>query len=184
MARLCRNLLCGTDRVRRLDNWRHIILLMSSANAFIADLSPFFFWFRSFLLTIIVEKSKMCLDFSVTYFLIHLLISSFYYRVPATADWWIVHVFAMIVMVLVGEYLCSLRELSDIPLLQIWQIGLMHMTLNGRYYFQCINIVVIFPLQRVWTSRIVEPFSFGKLHEWSTREVSQIRQIATSFSNK
>jgi hypothetical protein len=73
----------------------------------------------SFLLTIIVEKSKMCLDFSVTYFIIHLVISSFYYRVPATADWWIVHVVATIVMVLVGEYLCSLRELSDIPLLPL-----------------------------------------------------------------
>ena len=70
-------------------------------------------------MTIIVEKSKMCLDFSVTYFLIHLVISSFYYRVPVTADWWIVHITATIVMVLVGEYLCSLRELSDIPLLQI-----------------------------------------------------------------
>lgn len=73
----------------------------------------------SFLLTIIVEKSKMCLDFSVTYFILHLVISSVYYQVPATADWWIVHVFATIVMVLVGEYLCSLRELSDIPLLQL-----------------------------------------------------------------
>ena len=74
---------------------------------------------RSFLLTIIVEKSKMCLDFSATYFILHLLISSFYYQVPATADWWIVHIMATIVMVLLGEYLCSLRELSDIPLLQI-----------------------------------------------------------------
>lgn len=79
----------------------------------------FLYLLRSFLLTIIVEKSKMCLDFSVTYFLIHLVISSFYYRVPATADWWIVHIAATIVMILVGEYLCSLRELSDIPLLRI-----------------------------------------------------------------
>jgi hypothetical protein len=80
---------------------------------------PIPFLHRSFLLTIIVEKSKMCLDFSVTYFLIHLVISSFYYGIPATADWWIVHIFSTIVMVLVGEYLCSLRELSDIPLLQL-----------------------------------------------------------------
>jgi hypothetical protein len=74
---------------------------------------------RSYLLTIIVEKSKKCLDFAVTYFLLHLLISSFYYRVPATADWWIVHLGATILMVLVGEYLCSLREMADIPLLAL-----------------------------------------------------------------
>jgi hypothetical protein len=74
---------------------------------------------RSYLLTIIVEKSKKCLDFAVTYFLLHLLISSFYYRVPATADWWIVHLGATILMVLVGEYLCSLREMAEIPLLPV-----------------------------------------------------------------
>ena len=34
-------------------------------------------------------------------------------------DWWIVHILGTIVMILVGEYLCSLKELSDIPLLEL-----------------------------------------------------------------
>lgn len=73
----------------------------------------------SVLLAIIVEKSKKCLDFSVTIFLIHFLLCTMYDGLPATWDWWIVHVFGTIMMVLLGEYLCSRRELDEIPLLQI-----------------------------------------------------------------
>eukprot|EP01082_Thalassiosira_pseudonana_P000219 g205.t1 g205 contig1:494735-495419(-) len=71
----------------------------------------------SVLLVFIVEKSKKCLDFCVTLFLIHVIICSIYDGVPSTWDWWIVHILGMIAMVVLGEYLCSKRELSDIPLL-------------------------------------------------------------------
>lgn len=74
---------------------------------------------RAVLLAIIVEKSKKCLDFSVTLFLIHLLSCYWYDGLPTTLDWWIVHVLGTIVMILLGEYLCSLKELRDIPLLEI-----------------------------------------------------------------
>jgi protein SYS1 len=73
----------------------------------------------SVLLAIIVEKSKKCLDFGVTLFLIHLFACALYDGIPTVMDWWIVHVFGMIVMVLLGEYLCSRKELDDIPLLTI-----------------------------------------------------------------
>ena len=76
-------------------------------------------WCRSVLLAIIVEKSKKCLDFSVTLFLLHLLISTMYGGFPSRLDWWVVHVFGTIIMVILGEYLCSLKELNDIPLLQL-----------------------------------------------------------------
>ena len=75
---------------------------------------------RSILLAIIVEKSKKCLDFSVTLFLLHIIVCSIYGGFPATWDWWIIHILGMIMMVLFGEYFCSKRELSDIPLLVIW----------------------------------------------------------------
>mmetsp|Transcript_1594 Transcript_1594/g.2208 ORF Transcript_1594/g.2208 Transcript_1594/m.2208 type:complete len:188 (+) Transcript_1594:75-638(+) len=71
------------------------------------------------LLAIIVEKSKKCLDFSVTLFLIHIVTCSIYGGFPSTWDWWIVHTMGMIAMVVLGEYLCSKKELSDIPLLQL-----------------------------------------------------------------
>jgi hypothetical protein len=69
------------------------------------------------LLAVIVEKSKKCLDFSVTLFLINLTCCTFYGGIPATWDWWILHVLGTIVMIVLGEYLCSRRELSEIPLL-------------------------------------------------------------------
>ena len=71
------------------------------------------------LLAIIVEKSKKCLDFSFTLFLIHLCVCTAYDGMPRTWDWWIVNILGTIVMILLGEYVCSLREMSDIPLLQI-----------------------------------------------------------------
>ena len=75
----------------------------------------------SILLAIIVEKSKKCLDFSVTLFLIHIVTCSIYGGFPSTWDWWIIHTMGMILMVVLGEYLCSKKELSDIPLLQLWR---------------------------------------------------------------
>ena len=74
---------------------------------------------RAVLLAVIVEKSKKCLDFAFTLFLIHLMICTFYNGLPRTFDWWIVNILGTIIMVLLGEYVCSIREMSDIPLLQI-----------------------------------------------------------------
>jgi hypothetical protein len=73
----------------------------------------------SVLLAVIVEKSKKCLDFSVTLFMIHFILCSLYDGLPSTWDWYIVHILGTIMMVLFGEYLCSRRELDDIPLLQL-----------------------------------------------------------------
>lgn len=71
------------------------------------------------LLAIIVEKSKKCLDFAFTLFVIHLGFCTAYGGIPRTWDWWIGNILGTIVMILLGEYVCSLREMSDIPLLQI-----------------------------------------------------------------
>jgi hypothetical protein len=73
----------------------------------------------SFLMAIIVEKSKKCLDFSFTLFVVHLVIVCAYDGFPSTWDWWIVHIVSMVSMVLLGEYLCARREMEDIPLLQL-----------------------------------------------------------------
>jgi protein SYS1 len=73
----------------------------------------------SFLMAIIVEKSKKCLDFSCTLLVVHWVIVCLYDGFPATWDWWIVHIVSMVSMVLLGEYLCAHREMEDIPLLQL-----------------------------------------------------------------
>jgi len=71
------------------------------------------------LLAIIVEKAKKCLDFSVTLFFIHLMTCIAYDEFPASWDWWIIHVLGTIIMILLGEFFCSRRELMDIPLLPL-----------------------------------------------------------------
>uniref|UniRef100_A0A7S4QIC6 Protein SYS1 homolog n=1 Tax=Ditylum brightwellii TaxID=49249 RepID=A0A7S4QIC6_9STRA len=73
----------------------------------------------AFLLAIIVEKSKKCLDFSVTLFFIHIICCTFYDGMPKTWDWWIIHLLGMMIMILLGEFLCSRVEMMDIPLLVI-----------------------------------------------------------------
>mmetsp|Transcript_37102 Transcript_37102/g.54548 ORF Transcript_37102/g.54548 Transcript_37102/m.54548 type:complete len:197 (-) Transcript_37102:87-677(-) len=69
------------------------------------------------LLALIVEKSKKCLDFSVTIFVIHAIACTCYGGIPDTWDWWIVHIMGMIIMIILGEFFCSRRELMEIPLL-------------------------------------------------------------------
>jgi Integral membrane protein S linking to the trans Golgi network len=76
-------------------------------------------YIRAVLLAIIVEKSKKCLDFSVTLFLLHFFFCLLYGGLPRTWDWYIIHILGTITMVLMGEYLCSKRELDEIPLLAI-----------------------------------------------------------------
>ena len=103
------------DRIftsKHLDIWSAVGWIDNSAVLFSSLIG-------SLLLAIIVEKSKKCLDFSVTLFLIHIVLSSIYGGFPLTWDWWIIHILGMIMMVLFGEYTCSKRELSDIPLLVI-----------------------------------------------------------------
>jgi len=92
--------------------------LLSLLSFTIQHAMPCIPWNRSVLLAIIVEKSKKCLDFCVTLFLIHLLVCTLYNGIPATWDWWIIHIFSTIAMILLGEYVCSQRELDEIPLLQ------------------------------------------------------------------
>mmetsp|Transcript_9725 Transcript_9725/g.13748 ORF Transcript_9725/g.13748 Transcript_9725/m.13748 type:complete len:184 (-) Transcript_9725:137-688(-) len=71
----------------------------------------------SFLLMFIVEKAKKVLDFAVTLTFIHLMACTIYGGIPSNFDWWIVHILGMIITILLGEYLCSRRELREIPML-------------------------------------------------------------------
>lgn len=70
----------------------------------------------SLLLALIVEKSRKCLDFTASLYIFHFLGCCMFRGMPATWDWWIVHGVALVVMVVLGEYLCARRELQDIPL--------------------------------------------------------------------
>ncbi|CAN0263554.1 unnamed protein product [Ectocarpus sp. 8 AP-2014] len=64
----------------------------------------------------IVERAKKCLDFTSTLYILHVAICSFYDGIPHNWEWWILQMASLALMVVLGEYACSRRELRDIPL--------------------------------------------------------------------
>ncbi|KAJ4953551.1 hypothetical protein NE237_030383 [Protea cynaroides] len=64
----------------------------------------------------LVERSRKCLDFSATLFIVHLFICIIYGGWPSSITWWVVSGTGLAVMTLVGERLCIRREQREIPL--------------------------------------------------------------------
>jgi protein SYS1 len=69
----------------------------------------------AYLLSIIVERAKRCVDFTFTLFFIHIWLCTFYLEFPLIWEWWLVHVVSSVLMATLGEYWCSIQELKDIP---------------------------------------------------------------------
>ena len=67
-------------------------------------------------LCIIVERARKCLDFSVTAHCVHLFCCVLYDGWPSSWEWWVVNAMSLIVMSLLGEYLCMRNEMREIPL--------------------------------------------------------------------
>ncbi|CAL5373645.1 unnamed protein product [Camellia sinensis] len=63
-----------------------------------------------------IERSKKCLDFSATLYIIHLFVCIIYGGWPSSITWWVVNGSGVAVMVLLGERLCKKRELREIPI--------------------------------------------------------------------
>ncbi|XP_023178794.1 protein SYS1 homolog isoform X2 [Drosophila hydei] len=75
-------------------------------NAFVASLA----------LWCIVRRAKLCLDFSCTFHLLHLIICWWYNRsFPANASWWLLNVITATIMCIGGEFLCLQSEMKEIP---------------------------------------------------------------------
>lgn len=67
-------------------------------------------------LCIVVERAKKCLDFAATTHLLHLCCCVVYDGLPDSWEWWLVNIMSLVVMALLGEYLCMRREMQEIPL--------------------------------------------------------------------
>mmetsp|Transcript_4969 Transcript_4969/g.5752 ORF Transcript_4969/g.5752 Transcript_4969/m.5752 type:complete len:159 (+) Transcript_4969:347-823(+) len=65
-------------------------------------------------LCLVVERAKKCLDFAFTTHLIHLSFSSIYDGFPSTWEWWLLNLASLVIMAVLGEYLCMRRELREI----------------------------------------------------------------------
>ncbi len=71
----------------------------------------------AYLLAVIVERSKKCVDFTFTVFFIHIISCSLYSEFPLVWEWWLIQVVSSVLMATLGEYWCSIQELKDIPAL-------------------------------------------------------------------
>ncbi|KAI9290994.1 hypothetical protein K502DRAFT_161023 [Neoconidiobolus thromboides FSU 785] len=68
-------------------------------------------------LMIIIERAKLCLDFVLTYQLIHLLFTIVYTRsFPISLLWWLNFLLSTLIITLGGEYLCYHYETKPIQL--------------------------------------------------------------------
>ncbi|GBM34104.1 Protein SYS1 [Araneus ventricosus] len=64
-----------------------------------------------------VQRTKLCLDFTVTTHLIHLVLCWWYSSsFPSTFSWWLLNIICVTIMCVCGEFLCMRTEMKAIPL--------------------------------------------------------------------
>nr|SVE70736.1 EOG090X0FH3 [Daphnia similis]SVE71364.1 EOG090X0FH3 [Daphnia similis]SVE71996.1 EOG090X0FH3 [Daphnia similis]SVE72623.1 EOG090X0FH3 [Daphnia similis] len=65
----------------------------------------------------IVQRTKLCLDFSVTAFFLHLVASLIYNSGwPYSASWWVLQFSCVTITCVLAEFLCMRSEMKSIPL--------------------------------------------------------------------
>merc|ERR1712194_275923 len=101
--------------------WLCVLTALGGSNVTSLSLGNFFsssamiaFFFNalagSFFLCVVVERAKKCLDFTATAHLIRLCLCVMYDGFPASWEWRAVNLMSLIMMALLGEYLCMRRE--------------------------------------------------------------------------
>lgn len=73
--------------------------------------------YSSFFIWRIVNRSKQCLDFTVTVYVYHIVICWIYVgSFPSSLSFWLVVVLCATAMTILSEYLCMRSALKEIPL--------------------------------------------------------------------
>ncbi|ORX91292.1 hypothetical protein K493DRAFT_286975 [Basidiobolus meristosporus CBS 931.73] len=73
--------------------------------------------FGVFLLLHIVERAKLCLDFTITFHFFHFLFTSMYsQQIPSYFMWWALNVVSCCLMSIGGEWMCMRKEMAPIQL--------------------------------------------------------------------
>lgn len=84
-----------------------LLMIASVLNALIGGLG---LWY-------VIQRTKQCWDFAGTVYIIHIIVCCFvngYF--PDSASWWLTIAVSVIIMTVLGEYLCMRTELRAIPL--------------------------------------------------------------------
>ena len=65
----------------------------------------------------LVRRTKLCLDFTCTLYFWHFIFCAFYTTsFPASGAWWLTVAVSLVIMTLMGEFLCMRTEMKAIPL--------------------------------------------------------------------
>lgn len=88
------------------DSGGRLVIVAFALNSLVGSLA---LWF-------IVRRTKLCLDFSCTFHIIHLIICWFYNSsFPSTVSWWLLNAVCAAIMCICGEFICLKTELQEIP---------------------------------------------------------------------
>jgi hypothetical protein len=69
-------------------------------------------------MAIIVQRTKLCLDFAATLYVLNLLFTRWYSgEMPNTIVWWALEAVCLAIMAVGGEWLCTKYELEPITLI-------------------------------------------------------------------
>lgn len=101
------DLLFDTTSIHYIGQTNRLVLIAHVINSLFGALA---LWY-------IIQRAKQCLDFTCTLHLIHFFICWIYSRhFPTYLVWWLVQTSCIVLMVVVGEYLCFRSDMKDIPL--------------------------------------------------------------------
>ena len=74
-------------------------------------------FYRAASLWAIVQRTKLCLDFSTTAHLLHFFACWMYNSTwPTSPSWWILQLSCVAITCVIGEFLCLRSEMKAIPL--------------------------------------------------------------------
>ncbi|XP_065315955.1 protein SYS1 homolog [Gordionus sp. m RMFG-2023] len=94
------------ENINFSDTLGKVISCLFILNSLISSLA---IWF-------LVKRTKLCLDFSTTIIIIHIIISYLLKKqIPSTFAWWLINVTCLTLCTVVAEYLCMKTELKQIP---------------------------------------------------------------------
>lgn len=70
----------------------------------------------AYLVKSFVERSKLCLDFTVTHFVINFILVWHYNSMPDSFLWYFINILSSTIMCVTSEFLCRQEEMKSIPI--------------------------------------------------------------------
>ena len=90
------------DTMTTAEMWSLILVQMCSCAA------------TAYMIYIVVSRARLCLDFAVTVYFLHLLFCCNYAQFPATFTWWLTNGVGAVISAVLSEYWCLQAEMAPV----------------------------------------------------------------------